>query len=287
MQIGQDITLMTTQKLTSRPVEETLPDFGVLVFESHHSDDFTMSFRSHAFAKLIYVLGGAGELETHVLTKPFQAGDVIVVPPGLRHRVVDADDDPSRLYVACISVRLLSFDRTLPERFEFGVLADPHRTTRVAVTMRRMVYRQQIEDDGISLSMVSDALRLVETVLDHRSPRRKKVVRGLTPDQESMRRYVQYLEDHFFEATTIDAAAAELGMSRRQFTKLFSQQTGTTWLNFMRGKAIDHAQKRLRETTLPIASVAFECGFNDLTTFYRQFKKHAGVSPAKFRSGGS
>jgi len=276
---------MSSRKLTSRPVDETLPDFGVLVFESHHSDDFTMSFRAHAFAKLIYVLSGAGTLETQTQSKPFQTGDVIVVPPGLRHRVVDAPDAPSRLYVACVSLRLLSFDRGVAERFEFVVLNDPHLTTRVAVTMRRMVYRQQTGDAGISLSMVSDAMRLIETVLDPRPNRRKKVTRGLTPDQESMRRYVHFLEDHFFEASTIDAAAAELGMSRRHFTKLFSQQTGQTWLSFMRGQAIRHAKKRLRETTLPIASVAFECGFNDLTTFYRQFKKHAGVSPAKFRAG--
>ncbi|TWT72456.1 helix-turn-helix domain-containing protein [Crateriforma conspicua] len=272
-----------SDRRTSRPVDEVLPDFGVFVFESHHTGDFSMDFRSHRFVKLIYVLEGAGKLETQTITKPFQSGDVIVVPPELRHRVVDAPEQPSRLYVACISLNLLRFDSAIAKRFAFFVLGDPHLTTRVAVTMRRMVYRQQTLDDSISLSMVADALRLLESVLDPRTHVRKRVARGMTRDQESMRRYVSYLEDYFFEATTIDEAAASLGMSRRHFTKLFSQQTGTTWLNFVRGKAVDHAKKRLQDTSIPIASVAFECGFNDLTTFYRQFKKHAGMSPAKYR----
>lgn len=268
---------------TSRPVEEALPEFGVQVFESHHDADFFMSFRTHSFVKFIYVLDGRGTMETQIESKSFQTGDLIVVPPQLRHRIVDAAEHPSSLYVACLSLRLLAFDAGLVDRFRFAVLPDPHVSTRVASMMRRMVYRQQTGEAGIGLSMVSDALRCVEALVEPRSNKRKKVQRGLSPDEASMRRYVTHLETHFFEAVSIDEAAADLGMSRRHFTKLFSKLTGETWLNFVRSRAIHHAKHRLATTQVPIASVAFECGFQDLTTFYRQFKRHAGVSPAKFR----
>ena len=72
-------------------------------------------------------------------------------------------------------------------------------------------------------------------------------------------------------------------MPRRTFTKLFAEETGTTWLRRVRELAIGHAKTRLRSSDLPIASVAFECGFNDLSTFYRQFKSQVGVSPAAYR----
>ncbi len=62
-------------------------------------------------------------------------------------------------------------------------------------------------------------------------------------DRQLMADYVQSLENEFFEATTIDDAAELLGMSRRTFTKLFTEQTGHTWLQFVRGLAINHAKQ--------------------------------------------
>ena len=269
--------------LTSVPVDEKLPEFGVLVFESHHAADFFMSFRSHGFAKIIYVLSGSGTVQTHTVSKAFQPGDVLVVPANTRHRIVDDDDAPSSLYVACIKLSLLSFDPVIASKLILSTINNARLTPRIASVMRRMVYRQQSTGQSISLSMVSDALRLVEGVCEVGRVRKSRATSTSSPDLETMRGYVAYLTDHFYEATTIDAAAEGLGMSRRQFTKLFAEVTEMTWLTFVRTHAIDYAKKRLQETDAPIASVAFECGFNDLTTFYRQFKTHAGVSPAKFR----
>ena len=74
-----------------------------------------------------------------------------------------------------------------------------------------------------------------------------------------------------------------MSVSRRTFTKRFREATGKSWLEYVRGKAIGHAASLLRETSAPIASIAFECGFADVSTFYRQFKARLGVSPAAWR----
>jgi AraC family L-rhamnose operon regulatory protein RhaS len=98
-----------------------------------------------------------------------------------------------------------------------------------------------------------------------------------------MEDYVARLAMEFYEASTIDAAATSIGMSRRTFTKLFQEVTGSTWLAHVRKLAINHARHQLAQTNLSIASVAFECGFNDLSTFYRQFKSQVGVAPKSYR----
>ncbi|MEM6474364.1 MAG: AraC family transcriptional regulator, partial [Planctomycetota bacterium] len=82
---------------------------------------------------------------------------------------------------------------------------------------------------------------------------------------------------------TIDDAAGSIGLSRRAFTSLFQKLTGTTWLVYVRRLAINHAKHQLAQTELSIASVAFEAGFNDLSTFYRQFKSQVGMSPKQYR----
>jgi AraC-like DNA-binding protein len=39
----------------------------------------------------------------------------------------------------------------------------------------------------------------------------------------------------------------------------------------------------LKSTERTVLSVAFECGFDDLSTFYRAFKRETGVSPNHWR----
>lgn len=56
-----------------------------------------------------------------------------------------------------------------------------------------------------------------------------------------------------------------------------------SWLAYVRQLRIDHAKTLLRNSHHNVITIAFECGFNDLSTFYRCFKKSAGVSPEKWR----
>ena len=50
---------------------------------------------------------------------------------------------------------------------------------------------------------------------------------------------------------------------------------------------VEHARRLLQQTHRTIASIAFECGFEDLSTFYRAFKREVGTSPRRWRQGSS
>jgi AraC family L-rhamnose operon regulatory protein RhaS len=41
----------------------------------------------------------------------------------------------------------------------------------------------------------------------------------------------------------------------------------------------------LTEPQKTVLSIAFECGFEDLSTFYRAFKREVGISPNLWRKG--
>lgn len=282
---------MPKPKLTDHALEERLPGWGVLVLESHHSAEFAMDWREHSFLKLVYVLRGQGVIEIDEHIVHFSEGELIAVPPGLRNRITDAPDAASSLYVCCIDQTLFQFDPSILQRIRPGaVFGGPHLSNRVATQLRRMRHDQSNQPEHVSVSMVAAALRLVEWVVSqrHRPSGAKPSLetdQTIQPrdDREIVREYVQRLATEFYEATTIDEAAESLRMSRRSFTKLFSEVTGQTWLAYVRKLAINHAKHQLAQTNLSIASVAFEAGFNDLSTFYRQFKSQVGVSPKVYR----
>ncbi|TWU07666.1 helix-turn-helix domain-containing protein [Stieleria varia] len=272
-----------TRALRDRPVDETLPSYGVAILESHHSPQFTMQWRTHSFIKIVYVLRGSGRFEFPTQTIPFRAADVIVVPPETANRIVDDHDSASSLYVCCIRTDLLDFDRSILSRMCLCQHdAGPPESNRIATLMRRMRHEQTRGDDSVSLSIVADALRLLAWV-SRRSQESFMQRRSESADHDAMREYVRRLDSEFFEARSIDEAAEELGISRRSFTSQFHSITGETWLHRVRRLAIAHAKKLLSDSELPVASVAFECGFNDLSTFYRQFKSQTGRSPSRYR----
>lgn len=241
-----------------------------------------MEWRSHGFIKLVYVLRGSGTFYFQRKNFAFATADTVVVPPGTPNRIEDDPGAACSLYVCCVHTSLLQFDPRLVQRLRIArVTGDGHFANRIASLLRQMVHAQRRLEASRSIALVADALRLIQMVIERAERRPSTTPRSA--ERERVRRYVRELETSFFDATTIEDAAETVGMSRRTFTKLFAEEAGQSWLHTVRRLAIEHAQQQLRESELPIASVAFECGFNDLSTFYRQFKSHCGLSPAKYR----
>lgn len=274
--------------LTHHALPERLPAWGVLVLESHHSTQFTMDWRSHRFLKLVYVLSGHGTFHFSDERIDFQAADVFVVPAGHRNRIQDDPKSGVSLYVACLAKNVFHFDRECFQAFQRERLrGDAQLSHRIAAQMRRLVHSQRSAGPARAIAMVAESLRICRWIAEHQCQtdrRRERKASELRPDQTRMRDYVQTLRRSFYEVTDIDDAAGSLGMSRRTFTNLFANETGTTWLRYVRGLAISHACDLLQRSDLPISAIAFECGFNDLSTFYRQFKSAEGLPPKEFRS---
>lgn len=261
-----------------------MPSWGVLVLESHHSPQFTMDWREHDFLKLLFVLRGRGVIEFPDRVTHFQHGELVIVPPGTPNRIADAPDAASSLYICCISSRHLQFDPVILESFKPGLVATSgYVAGRVANQLRRMRHLQLSHQKSKRVAMIAAAYRLIEWILDAIESIEKQPHLHQSNDREAMEDYVRRLRTEFYEATTIDDASKSLGMSRRTFTRLFQDLTGESWLTHVRRLAVNHAKHQLAQTGLSIASIAFECGFNDLSTFYRQFKTQTGLSPKAYR----
>lgn len=274
---------MADKTLTHRALPEDLPSWGILVLESHHAPDFFMEWRKHSFIKIIYALNGSGSISIGEKQYQFVAKDVVVIPAGFANRVVDTPGEPSSLYVLCVDPGLIGFDQTIEKRLKAGRCErSGYLANRVEASLRRLLFRQSHSGQLTSLAMAASVLDLLQLLVASNIPATESK-RSRSSALEEMARYVDYLDSHFFEAEDIDSAARQLGMSRRTFTKRFREVTGTTWLSYVRGKAVDHAARLLLETSAPITSIAFECGFSDLSTFYRQFKANLGVPPAAWR----
>jgi AraC family L-rhamnose operon regulatory protein RhaS len=272
-------------KATHGPARVVMPAWGVCVFESHHAADFRMEVARHDEMEVFYVLGGAGVFELDGRPVPCGPGDVLVVHPGLSHRIADDPGRPLSLLGVRIRPAVWAIDPELARPVPGNHLArDALVGPQVRAAVRRLLFEQTSGQPGRAGTMVGLALQLLAALARARGP----MPRPSDPLPRSDLRgtveaYVAELAHRFFEPARIDGVAAQLGMSRRRFTDLFRDVTGATWSDYLRRLRVEHAKLLLRATARSVLAVAFEAGFEDLSSFYRAFQRQEGTTPHRWR----
>lgn len=94
---------------------------------------------------------------------------------------------------------------------------------------------------------------------------------------------VNFICTHLQEQLTVKTLAAQAHLSADYFSKLFHQETGERPLAFIQRKRIERAQFLLVTSALPLAVVAKETGFEDLSYFSRTFKSLTGNTPGEYK----
>jgi AraC-like DNA-binding protein len=115
---------------------------------------------------------------------------------------------------------------------------------------------------------------------------KKKRASGEEKSTERISNVLEYIEEVFPHKPSNEELASVCYMSKYHFIKVFKQAMGATPQAYMNLLLIDKAKLLLKDTALPISEIARELGVDDSLYFSRLFKKHCGVSPARYRANG-
>jgi AraC family transcriptional regulator len=127
------------------------------------------------------------------------------------------------------------------------------------------------------------AVSVAERVLEFASgePQRRMAVSAR--DHKRISTALRHIEAHADEALDLDGLAAIAVMSKFHFLRCFRHVVGATPYNYLLDLRLRHAAVRLSTSEAPVASVAFESGFGDLSTFNARFRTRFGRTPTEFR----
>jgi len=84
-------------------------------------------------------------------------------------------------------------------------------------------------------------------------------------------------------AWTTEALAREVGLSRSAFADRFSHLLGDPPMRYLARWRMQHAARRLLESSDPIARIAGEAGYESEPAFHRAFKREHQMTPASWR----
>lgn len=110
---------------------------------------------------------------------------------------------------------------------------------------------------------------------------------GFTPNTQSttdrLGKITQYVMQNFDKDIALPEVAGMANMAVTTFCNFFKEQYRITFIEYLNTVRIGHACKLLSEKDQNIVEVAYECGFNNLANFNRQFKKYKNMTPTQFR----
>lgn len=109
--------------------------------------------------------------------------------------------------------------------------------------------------------------------------------RSMTASQVSnrFRPILEHINEHYTENISAHSISQYFGYNETYFCRRFKTVTGLTVMKYIQILRMEAAQKMLENTTLDISTIAWKCGYPDVSYFSNCFKKNYGCSPTEFK----
>ncbi|MDT3405598.1 AraC family transcriptional regulator [Mucilaginibacter terrae] len=102
-------------------------------------------------------------------------------------------------------------------------------------------------------------------------------------DDKRLSNIYTYTLSNYKRDITLKEISALSNLSVTSFCRYFKLMTNKTYYDFLTEIRISHACRQLVENKLTTELICFNCGFNNISNFYRHFKKIKGVTPVEYK----
>ena len=102
-------------------------------------------------------------------------------------------------------------------------------------------------------------------------------------DPRRLKRIMEFIDTHLGEDPTIETLANEACLSSFHFARAFKAASGTTPHRYLTERRVEKAKSLIAEARLPLAEIAYLCGFSSQTHFTKCFKRIVGTTPGAYR----
>lgn len=254
----------------------------------------------HDHYQICYVLNGS---ITHCQgndSVTLSTGDAYIVSPGFVHKL-RFDDPDTQLMMLDFNEGLFHSDFLRSNAFRFlQDLQAQHDTGAIPLqlvlnadqrasleALFDCLLRQQADACPKELSAAASMITAVVYLLAqcyYSNTENKRQPWNSSDYAQLMRRCVVYVDTHYTKPLLPEQLAKRFGMSKSTLTNAFQQHTGLPLHKYIAQKRIQKAQILIRsQQDLPLSEIALQVGYEDNSTFYRNFLRITGIAPAKYR----
>ena len=103
-------------------------------------------------------------------------------------------------------------------------------------------------------------------------------------DEDRMKNINEYIYKRFTDPISLEEIASVSNMTVTSFCRYFKSRTLKTFTQFLNELRISYACKLLNKENYTVMDSCFECGYNNLSYFNRQFKSIIKMSPMQYKT---
>lgn len=93
----------------------------------------------------------------------------------------------------------------------------------------------------------------------------------------------EYIDRNYQKEISLDETSRQVNISPYYFSKLFKEEMGQSFIEYVTGIRMDKAKELLVKTDKSMKEICNEIGYADPNYFSRTFKKNVGVTPTEYK----
>jgi AraC-like DNA-binding protein len=277
--------------------KSAIPQNRIFVVRHLEEKYFDPQWHAHSEYQLFVVLQGTGTRFIGDSIKAFGPGELIMTGPHLPHLWRSDDvyfDKSSRLNTEGIVIYFN--ENFLGEHFlekEEAVMLRKllTRSTRglefYGKEKQHLIYMMKELTGMHGTQSVIQLLNILELLAHSKSYHflSSKAYENEFNQSETDRLNIvyEYVMKHFRQKMQLDELAKLLHMTPTSFSRYFSKKNNMPFSKFVSELRIRHACKLLTETEMPVEQICYECGFNTVSNFNRQFLEVMHKKPTQYK----
>ena len=93
-----------------------------------------------------------------------------------------------------------------------------------------------------------------------------------------------YIKENYMKEITLEKTAELVLLSPQHFSRLFKQETGINFVDYLTEVRMEKARELLSGTLMNVKEISFQVGYNDPNYFFKVFKKATDLTPGEYRA---
>jgi AraC-like DNA-binding protein len=273
----------------------TVDENSLFHYQEFVQSRFTSGFHLHDEFELILIVKSYGKLYVGSNVANFKAGDLYFFAPGLPHCFYNEVNYENSHQKARAMVVLFKHDflgKDFFDKTESALLKKfvnkSEKGIQITHPSKSLVRRIMSLNRKTHLNRISDLLLILNELASIREVKLlsigNKVSSSSLYDSKIINDVFSYVAENFQQEISLDKAASVANMQKAAFCRYFKRKTKKTFTQIVNETRIMHAQKLLAETDKTVLEVAFECGYENVSYFNRQFRICCQSSPVAYRA---
>ncbi len=255
------------------------------------------SFHAHPEMELIFIEEGFGKRIIGNRIEPFEAGDMVFIGSNVPHlwlsdpafyekgtslksKVIITYFNPTIFNQLLDSLKEFDHIRQMVRQASKGIRIYGRTRNIIAKRLRTLSTASGFE----KVNGLLQILDLISTSHDKGYILSHAQTRASDAGNDKLVAAINFVKENLHKPVYLQQVAALACMTPPSFSRYFKQRMKKNFSSFLTELRVEKAKELLLQSNLSVKEVAYSCGYDSLAHFYKLFKSHTSVSPAKYKS---